>query len=250
MKIVFKSVLNGILFLCLSSSLFAQNVEEIINSYYETIGGKKWDNVNGFRMTANIEQQGMNIPIEVVSLRDGRSLTKMTMMGNTMVLQAFDGKTSWKTNFMTMQAEENTAEDSENTKRAINEFPSALANFKKLGYTPTLMGTEKIEGTECYKIKLEKKTQLIDGKEVPNVDYYYLDKESKVPVVIETEIKSGELNGKISQTKLSDYQEVEGVYFAFSTAQGLKDGQSQVIQFSKIEINPKVEDDKFNFPKK
>jgi outer membrane lipoprotein-sorting protein len=112
------------------------------------------------------------------------------------------------------------------------------------------MGTEKIEGTECYKIKLEKKTQLIDGKEVPNVDYYYLDKESKVPVVIETEIKSGELNGKISQTKLSDYQEVEGVYFAFSTAQGLKDGQSQVIQFSKIEINPKVEDDKFNFPKK
>jgi outer membrane lipoprotein-sorting protein len=151
---------------------------------------------------------------------------------------------------MTMQAEENTAEDSENTKRASNEFPSALANFKKLGYTPTLMGTEKIEGTECYKIKLEKKTQLIDGKEVPNVDYYYLDKESKVPVMIETEIKSGELNGKISQTKLSDYQEVEGVYFAFSTAQGLKDGQSQVIQFSKIEINPKVEDDKFNFPKK
>lgn len=166
MKIVFKSVLKGMLFLGMSSPLFAQNVEEIINSYYETIGGKKWDNVSGYRMTANIEQQGMNIPVEVLSLRDGRSLTKMTMMGNTMVLQAFDGKTSWKTNFMTMQAEENTAEDSENIKRAINEFPSALANYKKLGYTPTLMGKEKIDGTECYKIKLEKKSQLIDGKEI------------------------------------------------------------------------------------
>jgi hypothetical protein len=250
MKIVFKSVLKGMLFLGMSSPLFAQNVEEIINSYYETIGGKKWDNVSGYRMTANIEQQGMNIPVEVLSLRDGRSLTKMTMMGNTMVLQAFDGKTSWKTNFMTMQAEENTAEDSENIKRAINEFPSALANYKKLGYTPTLMGKEKIDGTECYKIKLEKKSQLIDGKEVPNIDYYYLDIENKVPVVVETEIKSGELNGKISQIKLSDYQEVDGVFFAFSTAQGLKDGQSQVIQFSKIEVNPKVDESKFNFPKK
>ena len=67
---------------------------------------------------------------------------------------------------------------------------------------------------------------------------------------VETEINSGEMKGKISQTKFSDYQEVNGVYFPFSTTQGLKDGESQTIQFEKIEVNPTVEDSMFAFPKK
>jgi outer membrane lipoprotein-sorting protein len=119
-----------------------------------------------------------------------------------------------------------------------------------LGYNASLLGTEKIEGTECYKIKLEKKTLLVEGKEIPNVEYIYLDVENKVPLVVETEITSGEMKGKISQTKFSDYQEIEGVIMPFSTTSGLKDGPSQAIQFEKIEINPKVDESKFSFPKK
>jgi hypothetical protein len=125
-----------------------------------------------------------------------------------------------------------------------------LVHYKNLGYSATLLGSEKIEGTDCHKIKLEKKTMLVDGKEVPNVEYYYMDKESNVPVLVETEINSGEMKGKISQTKFSDYQEVNGVYFPFSTTQGLKDGESQTIQFEKIEVNPTVEEGVFAFPKK
>ncbi len=75
-----------LLFLAFASvqSLVAQNVDEIIKAYHETIGGKKWDAVNGMRMTANVEQGGMKIPVEVVTLRDGRMFTKVTFMGNTM----------------------------------------------------------------------------------------------------------------------------------------------------------------------
>jgi hypothetical protein len=171
-------------------------------------------------------------------------------MGNTMTMAAFDGKKSWTTNFMTMEPEESTADDSENARRAAKEFPNGLVHYKNLGYSATLLGSEKIEGTDCHKIKLEKKTMLVDGKEVPNVEYYYMDKESNVPVLVETEINSGEMKGKISQTKFSDYQEVNGVYFPFSTTQGLKDGESQTIQFEKIEVNPTVEEGVFAFPKK
>ena len=237
-------------FACSAISVNAQNVDEIINSYYEIIGGKKWDNVKSMKMSANVEQGGMKIPIEVVNMRDGRMYTQITFMGNTMTMAAFDGKTSWTTSFMTMQAEESPADDSENARRASKEFPNALVNHKKLGYNASLLGTEKIEGTECYKIKLEKKTLLVEGKEIPNVEYIYLDVENKVPLVVETEITSGEMKGKISQTKFSDYQEIEGVIMPFSTTSGLKDGPSQAIQFEKIEINPKVDESKFSFPKK
>lgn len=231
-------------------SLVAQNVDEIIKSYHEAIGGKKWDAVNGMRMTANVEQGGMKIPVEVVTLRDGRMYTKVTFMGNTMTMGAFDGDKSWSTNFMTMEPEEGTAETSENAKRAMKEFPNALINYKSLGYSATLLGTEKIEGTECNKIKLEKKTMLVEGKEVPNVEFYYLDKENNVPVLVEAEIKEGEMKGKISQAKFSDYQEVNGVYIAFSNSNGIKDEGAQVIQFEKVEINPTFDEKDFKFPKK
>jgi outer membrane lipoprotein-sorting protein len=228
----------------------AQQVDEIINTYYETIGGKKWDAVNGIRMTANVDQGGMKIPVEVVSMRDGRSYTQITLMGNTMTMAAFDGKTSWTTNYMTMQAEESTSDDSENARRSAKEFPNPLVNYKSLGYTATLIGTEKVDGSDCHKIKLDKKTVLVDGKEVPSVEFYYIDKENNVPVMTETEINSGEMKGKIAQTKFSDYQEVKGVMIAFSNVSGIKDGQSQTMQFDKVEVNPQIDESKFTFPKK
>jgi hypothetical protein len=249
----FKSNFNLLLFALFTitaSPIFSQNVDEIINSYYETVGGKKWEEVKAMKMTANIEQGGMQIPVEVVTTRDGKTYTEVTFMGNTMTMNAFDGKKSWTTNFMTMQPEESTADDSENAKRAAQEFPNALFSCKKLGYKATLLGKEKIEGTECYKIKLDKKTMLVEGKEIPYIEYYYLDTENNVPIMIETEINSGEMKGKIAQTKLSDYQEVEGVFVPYSTTSGIKDGPSQAIQFEKVEINPSVDEKKFSFPKK
>lgn len=228
----------------------AQTVEEIISTYYNTIGGSNWEKVNGLKMNANVDQGGMKIPVEVVLLNDGKMYTEITLMGNTMVMQAFDGTTVWNTNFMTMEPEMAPSDDTENTKRSAKDFPNALVNYKTLGYTPTLIGSETIDGTLCHKIRLDKKTMLSDGKEVPNVEYYYIDKENNIPILTETEVNSGEMKGKIAQTKYSDYQEVNGVYIAYSTTSGIKDGMSQSIQYDKVEVNPVVDEKKFAFPKK
>lgn len=242
--------LFALLFIGAFGSLKAQTVDEIIKAYYDVTGGANWENVTGMRMTANVDQQGMSIPFEITSLRDGRMCMKITFMGNAMTLAAFDGNTSWTTNWMTMEPEENPAEDSENARRAANEFPNALFNYKELGYQASLLEDETIEGTPCYKIKLDKKTELIDGQEVPNVEYYYIDKESNVVIMMEAEINSGEMKGSMSQTKMSDYQEVNGVYIPFSNSEGLKDGESQTIQFETVEINPVIDENIFVFPKK
>lgn len=231
-------------------SLQAQSVDAIIADYYNAIGGANWDKVNSITMKANVEQGGMKIPVEVVRMRDGRTYTQITLMGNTMTMQAFDGTTSWTTNFMSMEAEKSTSDETENAKRSAGDFPEALLQYKKLGYTPTLMGTETVDGTPCFKIKLEKKTQLVEGKETENVEYLFIDQENKVPLMMEAEIMEGEMKGKIGQTKFSDYQEVEGVYIPFSNVSGIKGEESQTIQFESIVINAKIDETKFNFPKK
>jgi hypothetical protein len=242
--------LFSLIFIGALGSLKAQTVDEIIQAYYDVTGGSNWEKVTSMRMSANIEQQGMNIPFEITSLKDGRMCMKMTMMGNEMTLGAFDGETSWTTNWMTMEPEESPAEVSENARRAIKEFPNPLFNYKNLGYTATRLDDETIEGTACYKIKLDKKTELSDGEEVPNIDYYYIDKENNVAIMVETEITSGEMKGSISQTKMSDYQEVDGVYIPFSNTDGIKDQMSQAIQWETVEINPVVDENIFVFPKK
>ena len=241
-----------ILFFSISLGLngICQTVESVVSSYYETIGGSHWNDIKSMKMIANIDQGGMKIPLEIVTMSDGRMYTEATFMGNKIIVAAFDGKTSWSTNFMSMEPEEKPADDSENARRASKEFPNPLVKYKELGYSAVLMGTEKIDGTSCFKIQLTKTPVLVDGKENPNIEYYFIDQENFIPVMVESEILDGELKGKISQIKFSDYQETNGVIVPFSSSQGIKDEGSQVIQFEKIEMNGEIDQNKFNFPKK
>jgi hypothetical protein len=123
-----------------------------------------------------------------------------------------------------------------------------LFQCKELGYTASLEDDQTIDGVNCYKIRLDMKTTLSEGKEIPNVEYYYIDKDSKAVIMTEAEITSGEMKGKIEQVKYSDYQEVSGAYVAFSQSFGVKDGESQTISFEKIEANPSVSAENFKFP--
>jgi hypothetical protein len=63
----------------------------------------------------------------------------------------------------------------------------------------------------------------------------------------ESEITEGEMAGKISQVKFSDYQEIQGVFMAYSMDQGVKDLGSQIIAFSSIEVNPTVDTSVFTY---
>ena len=80
--------------------------------------------------------------------------------------------------------------------------------------------------------------------------FYFFDTENFVPIAMQSEIKSGQAKGMISETTFSDYDEVDGLYFPFSMTQGVKGMPGQPISFSKIETNPKVEDSEFNLPEK
>ena len=242
-KIFLVSALSIISFVSMS-----QTAEEIVNNYYQAIGGAKWDGIKSILMSANVDAGGMKIPLEIVMMNDGRMYTKINFQGQEIIQGAFDGTTSWSTNFMTQKAEKSTSDDTENAIRSSKEFPDALICYKKLGYTLTLEGEEKVDGVACHKLKLEKKTLLVEGKEVPNVEYYFIDKDSNVPIMKESEINSGDMKGQIGQTKFSDYQEVNGVILPFSLAQGLKDGASQAISFDKVLINASIDEKTFVFP--
>lgn len=227
----------------------AQTADEILENYFENIGGiDNWRAVNGMRMTAKVNQGGMEIPIEIVQLKDGRQMTVITFQGKQIKQGVFDGEVLWSTNFMTQKAEKSDAESTENFKKETNDFPDAFMDYKDKGYTVELMGKEEFNGTECFKIKLTKEPLTVDGVEVEDVSYYFFETENYVPIAVQSEIKQGQGKGMISEITFSDYQEVDGLFVAFTITQGIKGQPGQPVTMETIEMNPTVDDSEFVYP--
>lgn len=242
-------LLKPFLFLFLGAiTIQAQTVDEIINTYHENTGGEAWNKVENVTMHAKVNQGGMEIPIKVVQLKDGKQATIINFQGKEIKQGVFDGETLWGTNFMTMKAEKSDKEATDNMKINSKDFPDSFRNYKEKGYTVELIGKEEVDGTECFKVKLTKTPLTVEGKQVANIDFYYFETENFVPIMIHKEIMSGPQKGKTSEVKFSDYQEVDGVYFPFSMSNGVKGGFAQAMTIDKIEINQTVDDSIFKFP--
>ncbi|MFN8699883.1 MAG: outer membrane lipoprotein-sorting protein [Flavobacteriales bacterium] len=225
----------------------AQTADEIITSSIKATGGNAWDQVNGIKMSSVIDQGGMKMPLEIVILRDGRTYTKINVQGMDIYQNVYDGTNLWSTNFLTMEPEKSDAEAVENFKQSMLDFPSPFFTYKKHGYAVERLADETIDGVNCYKIKMTMKPERINGVEVPNVEFHFIDKDSHALIMTESEITEGEMAGKISQVKFSDYQEIQGVFMAYSMDQGVKDLGSQIIAFSSIEVNPTVDTSVFTY---
>jgi hypothetical protein len=228
---------------------YAQTADEIIDGYFEATGGRDaWSKVENMKIYAKVNQGGMEIPLEIVECKDGKSYTKVSVQGMNIMQGVYDGETLWNTNFQTMKPEKATSEDLANHKRSLGDFPDALFNYKDNGYKTELIGKESFDGTESYKIKLTKKPVLVDGAEVDNIEFYFFDTETMILLGSEAVMTSGPMKGKTAQSKMSEYDEVDGLYFPFSMSQGEKDGMSQSIKIDKIEVNADIDDNIMAFP--
>ena len=239
----------SIVVLFLSLAVNAQTVDEILTTYFENIGGiENMKKVKGIKITAKVNQQGMEIPLEIYQMADGKQMTVINFQGKQIKQGVFDGETLWSHNFMTMKAEKSPTEATENMKLEMNDFPDSFIDYKEKGYKVELLGKETIDGAETFKIKLTKEPVTIEGKKEESVSFYFFDTENFVPIAVQTEIKSGPAKGMISEVKMSDYDEVDGLYFPFSMTQGVKGKPGAPMTISKIELNPEVDASEFSFP--
>ena len=243
-----KRILVLIVIVC-SYSVNAQTVDEIISNYFENTGGvENWEKIEGIKMNAKVNQGGMEIPIEIVQLKNGKMMTTINFQGQSIKQGVFDGEVLWSTNFMTQKAEKSDEETTNMVKNEMNQFPDPFLNYKEKGFTAELMGTETVDGAETFKIKLTTTPNIIEGKEVPSISYYFFDNENFVPIQVQEEIMEGPGKGMISEVKMSDYQEAGGVYMPYSMTQGVKGQPGAPITMDSIEINPTIDDSEFAFP--
>ena len=235
-----KNLLVAAMMFAIVPAATAQNADEIIDSYFENTGGMDaWNNLETLKISASINQGGMEIPIDIYQTKEGKMCITANFQGMNMTFMAYDGVTAWNTNQMTMAPEKLTQEQADNMKLQANDFPSPFMNYKDKGYTVEYVGEETMEGAKTHKIKLVQEPMMLNGKQEESITYYYFESENSVPIATEAVIA-----GQTMKDTMSDYEEVEGLYFPFAmTMMG-----GMPLKIKTIEVNPEIDAKMFSFP--
>lgn len=220
----------------------AQTADEIIAKYLKTIGGAaKLEALKTLRRTGKFTGGGGFEAIVVQENKRGEmTRQEFTFQGMTGV-SAYDGKVGWKIEPWGGKKDVESLSEEE-LKSIIEEadFDGPLINYRQKGHKVEFTGTEPVEGTDTYKLKVT----LKNG----DVSYYFMDTDYYVPIKIETKrvVRGAEQE---SETVLGDYKEVAGVYLPHSYESGQKASPNKSqITYEKIEANVPLEDSRFKQP--
>ncbi|MBO0726299.1 MAG: outer membrane lipoprotein-sorting protein [Blastocatellia bacterium] len=220
----------------------AQTAEEIVAKYIKTIGGaEKIDAIKTLRRTGKYTGGGgFEATFVQENKRSQMARQEFSIQGMTGVY-AYDGKTGWK--IEPWQGKKDAEPLGEDELKQIQEdadFDGPLVNYQQKGNKVEFVGSEPVEGTDAFKLKVT----LKNG----DMSYYFMDTDYFVPIKIESKrtVRGAE---REFETSLGDYKEVAGVYLPHSIESGVKGSPNKTqLTFEKIEANVAIDDSRFKQP--
>lgn len=162
-----------------------------------------------------------------------------SVQGLTQV-QAWDGKEAWQISpFQGRKDPERMSADDAKSLADDAAIAGALINYKARGASVDYLGTEDVDGTLAYKLKVTLKSG--------NVEYVYLDPDAYIEIrmIAQRKVRGTESE---STTDYGDYEQVNGVYFPFSISTENKGGGQQQLTIEKAQANVDIDDAQFAFP--
>ena len=239
------TLLVGLLLLGLLASLPASaddlSLEEILDNYYEAIGGKDaWLAIKTMRATGKMQMGPMEAPFTVTAARPSKIRIEFEVQGMKGI-QAFDGENGWMLMpFMGSTEPEPMPDEMVDMMRSDMDIEGVLINHEDKGHEIELVGKEEIEGTDTYHLKVT--------LESDNVIDYFLDSEYFIPIA--TKAKNSIQGMEIeATTTLSDYKEVDGIMIPHSVVSSSNMGE-QAMTTDSVELNVEVDESIFVMPEK
>lgn len=220
-------------------SLMAQSLDEVLAEHFSAIGQDNQLKVNSQKVTGKLIQSGLEIPFVQYAKRPGKVRLEATLQGLTLI-QTYNGTEGWVINpFAGVTAPQPMNEDQLRSIKYQADSDGMLWNWKEKGYQVTLEGQEDMEGTSCYKIKLE--------TEPRDVFTFYIDADSYILLRQNTKIKVMG-NESENDTYFSNYSMVEGIAMPGKAETKMQGQLVMTLIFDKMELNPELEDSMFEKP--
>ncbi|HET7755628.1 MAG TPA: hypothetical protein VFK87_00075 [Steroidobacteraceae bacterium] len=234
----------AVVMLLAASNAFAYTAEELAARNVAAKGGiEALKAIHTLRFTGKLRVNGGTIELGYVTLlRPPDSIRLEAELQGLTQVQAYDGSQAWQINPFQgrKDPEKLSADDAKEMGEDAADFDGPLVDYRAKGYRLEYLGTEDVDGTEAYKLRVTR----------PNGDltYVYLDPDYFLEIrTVDRRIEHGV--PKETVTDYGDYEKVDGVYFAFSQESGPKGSSDrQKVQFDKAEANTAIDAALFRFP--
>lgn len=222
-------IIFGFLVLMLVLVQFAQGqtVDEVINKHIEALGGKEnLNKVENLVMEGNLNYQGADVFMKFTQVNNKlrrQDIDANGMHGFTMITD----KEAWSyMPFFGMQSPQPTPAEEVAENQPDMDIAGPLVDYVSKGHKAELMGKEKVNGADCYKIKMT----LTGGKTL----MVFVDCATSL---ISRTIDKRWVNGQREdlQTDFGDYKEVEGVKIAHSLT-----GPYGTTYFHSVKVNQEI----------
>lgn len=220
-------------------SAYAQDLQKILDQYFETAGQKKLLTIKTMVSSGRTLQMGTEMPFKTYQKRPNKSRLEIEIQGAKMVM-AFDGENGWAIQPWTGSEEPIDLAGMElGSVKEMADLDGALWDYEKKGHQLELVGKDDFSGTEVYVLKLTRKEGDISTFFVDSKKYVTLKMVNKS--VIEGQEIEMEMH-------MSDYQEVDGIKYPFTTEQRMNGQVFMTIKIEEVTFNEELADDLFSKP--
>jgi hypothetical protein len=220
----------------------AQTVDEVLAQSFEARGGlDRLKAIQTIRVTGRMSMGPTEAPMVIERKRPGSFRAELTVQG-ALVVQAWDGATAWGISPMSSGEPEALPAEAAEAMADEADVDGPLVDYRAKGHQVTLLGRERLEGGDAYKLEVRKKGGT--------VEYHFLDARSYLPVRIEGKrtIRGTPIE---SESILGDYREAGGVLWPHSIRSGAKGRpETQALTVDKVEVDPVLDDARFRMPSK
>ncbi|WP_066632138.1 M16 family metallopeptidase [Labilibacter marinus] len=203
--------------------------EKVIETYVDAMGGaEKLKSVEDLSMKATLKIQGMELALNTYQQAPNKIKVETLMAGNVLSKQVYNGEVG----IMVAQGQEQKLEGEmlETMKYQAILFPEL--QYQELGYTLELVGKDKIDGKNAYKMT------ITDPLGKASTVYFDVASGLKIKQVATSPMGN-------STTIYAKYKETEGIKFPSVMSQTM--GPQMVdIEVTSIELNKGLEESVFN----
>ena len=218
-------------------------VEELVAKNIEAKGGAEaLRALKSVRLKGKllVNQGQIEFSYVTTKKRPNEIRTEATLQGMTQV-QAYDGTQGWQISpFGGRKDPEKMSGDDTKSLLEDAEIDGPLVDWQAKGSTVDYLGTEDVDGTLAYKLKVARKNG--------DVSYVYLDPDHFLEIRILTQrvVQGAQVE---VETDVGDYEKIGGVFVPFSIEAGSKgSSDKQKIILENGEANVPVDDAQFRFP--
>jgi hypothetical protein len=228
----------------MSPAVLAYTAVELADRNVAAKGGlDRLHAIRSLRLTGRLQVTGDPTRMDTVMLvRRPQSIRYEVQLQGLTQVQAFDGSEAWQINPFEgrKDPEKLSADDAKGLAEDAADFDGVLVDYRAKGYTLDYLGTEDVDGTAAYKLRVTRRNG--------DVTTVYLDPDQFLEIrTVNRRIEHGVPSETV--TDYGDYERVDGVYFPFAQSSGPRgSSERQNVQYDRAEANVVADEASFHVP--